>query len=493
MNPPTSTRGLRFWQAVITLEARSPLTVGAGAGDDLRDSICVTDANGLPTLPGTSIAGALRARWPDSGRDALFGPERGNGDARRSRAWVGWAAPHDARNEPVPYLVPDALKDDAVLALLRGGTTRDHVRISPFGTADREGKFDETLVPRGARFSFELRIEDPEPGDVVRMLGLFRDGSLRLGGGTRRGFGLVQAVALRASSFDLAKAKDRDEWAKYAAELSLGKRGRLLAAEREAAAPAQPTGAWRAARLDLRAEAGWRVGGRDREGWEVDGREADLVPVVEPAIAWRDEGGGTRGRRVVQAFLPGSSVKGALRHRSAFHLRCLREEWRPADWDIGAEHGKAYTDGLEHLFGRAKDKKGRSEEASDRRAAEDIAGRVYVSDVVVATAEESETATLRTGAAYQQHVSLDRFTSAPLAGHLFSEAMLYKTTLTLDVLVDLAGPTEASAPTDLRDELRALRRALRDLCKGRLALGAAAARGHGTFTGSATGALLQEE
>jgi hypothetical protein len=122
-----------------------------------------------------------------------------------------------------------------------------------------------------------------------------------------------------------------------------------------------------------------------------------------------------------------------------------------------------------------------------------VAGRVYVSDVVVATAEVSETATLRSGATYQQHVSLDRFTSAPLAGHLFSEAMLYETELAIDVVVDLAGPGDAGRPLDLRDELQALRRALRDLCKGRLALGAAGARGHGTFTGSASGALLQEE
>lgn len=469
--------GLRFWQAAITLEAHTPLTVGAGAGDDLRDSLCVVDANGLPTIPGTSLAGALRARWDSGTRSALFG-DQADEDGRRSRVWTGWGAPHDATDRPVAYLVPTGLNaDDPVLRVLRQGTTRDHVRLSPWGTSDRDGKYDETLVPRGARFTFEVRIDDPGDTEIAALVDLVRSGTLRLGGRTRRGFGVVGAVSIRARTFDLARPADRAAWADYARKPGLAERARALpelAQSRGGAAGGRNEG-WLRAELVLAAEEGWRVGGKDAEAWTLpDGKPADLVPVTEDIITWS----GTQGRIERQAYLPGSSVKGALRHRTAYHLRCLRQEWREDDHELTADDGHAFADGLDALFGAARSA-GREE---------DVAGRVFLQDVPVARAPSTEELARR--ASYQQHVSIDRFTAAPLAGHLFAEAMLWKTTLDLQVWVDCRHP-RGRAPEGWADLLQALRLAVRDLARGRLPLGAASARGHGVFTGNVSGNLME--
>ena len=49
-----------------TIELDSPLIIGTGKGDSLHDAVFVQDANGLPVIPGTTIAGVLRDRWQRS-------------------------------------------------------------------------------------------------------------------------------------------------------------------------------------------------------------------------------------------------------------------------------------------------------------------------------------------------------------------------------------------------------------------------------------------
>ena len=46
--------------ARVVLEAVSPLALGTGERDIITDALVATDTNGLPYLPGSSIAGVLR-------------------------------------------------------------------------------------------------------------------------------------------------------------------------------------------------------------------------------------------------------------------------------------------------------------------------------------------------------------------------------------------------------------------------------------------------
>ncbi|MEQ1566461.1 MAG: RAMP superfamily CRISPR-associated protein [Myxococcota bacterium] len=201
-------RGARFEITRVTLEFDTPFAVGAVGGDDTPDTTWVTDGNGLPSIPGSSLAGVLRhalAEGRDPDDDAtcrqVFGFQEGS-DGRSSKVEVSWAQVHDATDRPVPFC--GAPVDDPVLALLREGVVRDHVAIGQRGVADGRLKFDESLVPAGARFTFEMVVHEGSERNATVLVDLLRTGAVRLGGRTRRGFGAFRVLRAVTRSFDLA-------------------------------------------------------------------------------------------------------------------------------------------------------------------------------------------------------------------------------------------------------------------------------------------------
>ena len=68
--------------ARVIVEAKTPLAVGTGVKDLTTDACVARDINGLPYIPGTSLAGVLRYGLCDSSLDAtvldsLFGFQNG--------------------------------------------------------------------------------------------------------------------------------------------------------------------------------------------------------------------------------------------------------------------------------------------------------------------------------------------------------------------------------------------------------------------------------
>ncbi|RMG30495.1 MAG: hypothetical protein D6732_16155, partial [Methanobacteriota archaeon] len=51
--------------ARVLFEAVTPVYVGAGRGDLVRDALVMRDAFGFPCIPGTSIAGVVRHALED--------------------------------------------------------------------------------------------------------------------------------------------------------------------------------------------------------------------------------------------------------------------------------------------------------------------------------------------------------------------------------------------------------------------------------------------
>ena len=112
--------------ARVTIETCSALSIGSGAYHPQRDCQVVRDANGLPAVPGTSIAGVLRHLVFDlvgneEGTAELFGSIEGG----PSRVEVSWAHIHDTNDKPVDRLELDErkLESDAILgAFLRSSS-----------------------------------------------------------------------------------------------------------------------------------------------------------------------------------------------------------------------------------------------------------------------------------------------------------------------------------------------------------------------------------
>lgn len=452
-------RGTRFELARVTIEFTTPLRVGAGGWDPLHDAFFATDANDLPAIPGTSIAGVLRhAASALLNRDevwAVFGFQE-RGSSRASRLETSWGQVHARDDRPVPFLGAHTT-GDAVLALLSGGVVRDHVRIDARGTSDEEnrGKFDELVVPAGARFTFELVLHDGSGHRLAEILGWLEGPSIRLGAGSRKGLGRFRVVRALGRSFDLRLENDRAALRRLPADLHEPMPSGVLSplpAERSHA-----SARWRTGTLVLEPEDYWMIGGgnpgREEHVRNRKGRDAvaKAVPIEMPRVVWGEDGGRVDHPAPV---VPASAVKGALRHRLAWHLRKQsRQFWSTDAPAVGEETDPGHLPGVVEVFGSVKDgEAGRP-------------GRVLLSDGRVEGFQWG----------WLDHVSLDRFTQGPMDHLLFSEAPLYRGKISLDLAIDVQG---------LGDEARvALDRTLRDLTTGALPIGAGANRGHGVCRG----------
>ncbi len=147
----------------VTLEAKTAHAIHTGHGDTTHDSLVVRDANGLPTLVGTSLAGVLRHQYQhqygEKSAQSLFGYANGN-DGQTSWLNIGWGLVHNSQNKAKEGLLTDSELADSLLDLLKNDKpiVRQRVRLNDKGTSVDSGKFDVTLIPAGVRYSFLVKL-----------------------------------------------------------------------------------------------------------------------------------------------------------------------------------------------------------------------------------------------------------------------------------------------------------------------------------------------
>ena len=289
-----------FQLAYITIELETAFLIGAGESDHLFDSVFVTDANGLPAIPGESLGGVLRhgLAGPDgSRRDSrckeLFGfQERDDGEASRIR--ISFAHCHGQDDKPVAFRAQ--LKDDPVLAALAAGVGRDHVRIGMHGAVDQRGKFDELLVPAGARFTFEICLSEESKVPLSDLIALLAGPDLHIGGKTRRGLGRFKVVRARSARFDLSKKEDVQKLSRIPVALekaALSSELKVLNLPK----PAVRSDTFHAT-LKMKPIGTWMVGGGLPSGREPQREKEgpwDRVPLSERKVVWLRQGDQERG------------------------------------------------------------------------------------------------------------------------------------------------------------------------------------------------------
>lgn len=478
-------RGLAFSVARVVIEMQTPFAIGTGRGDGEVDAIFVTDANGLPCIPGTSLAGVLRHAVIESSpagevvANNLFGfQQRDKG--RASSLEVSFGQVHGANDRPIPFI--GAKVDDPVIRALRAGVVRDRVRIDDRGVADGNGKFDVRLVPAGARFTVELVLHEGDHGfDLDGIIALLP--RLRLGRATRSGHGRLSVVRYQIAAFDLRKPADVERFRKLpvalhepAPEAALGKAKTLTTPADSSrivyALALEPNDHWMFGTGRPIRDAHKRTRG---EGDAQTTEPVDRVPVSESRIEWPNNQG-----KVLpdQHYIPGSSLKGLLRHRVAFHVRRLSSQWAATDGRNPSPDAEDLPE-IQWLFGYTKEKAARDEPAG-------AAGRVFVDDIPIPLEQQNSP---KDG--LFDHVSLDRFTQGPMNGLLFSEAPFYKGKFT--ARVELAPTPSANDDAVVTGRaLQAFRLALGDLVEGRLSLGAGMNRGFGFARGELTSKIAPE-
>ena len=476
------------------VEAVTPISNGSGDVSPFQDVCLARDANGLPYLPSTGLTGVLRRATGDS--VSYWGAAR-RGAEIASRVHVSDGVVHDAENAPVEGLCAfQRIADDPILAFLSldAPILRDHVAINGRGAAADQQKFDRTLVPAGARFTFEVFLtgsEESAEADIAmleRIASVLRQG-LRFGGATRRGLGKLKLVEHGAAiaSWDRRTPGGRQAQAAYAAS---------DLADRPEACGFQTVSSDTNADLEnrVRAHIGLKLredsffrtgtGGADEvlQGIPISNRSqqiaangaveeagaAQLSPHAEPWITYEADVGRVAGENAdeqrVRFVIPGSSVKGALSHRTRFELHRLLG-------GLSSDPQRDVVDAAHRsLFGGAK----RDPRPGAQDESEGLAGAVFIDDVVIELGLEE----LATRLCRIPHNSIDRFTQGVRDGLLFDEDALHGVRIDLDIAIDSDRPVDRKAR-------QAFLKAIEALCQGRLALGAGDGDGMGRFEAEA--------
>jgi CRISPR/Cas system CMR subunit Cmr4 (Cas7 group RAMP superfamily) len=446
--------------ARVTIEVASPLSIGSGDGGGVFDVAIARDANGFPMINGASLQGVLRSLMERSDRgkaDWLFGTMQAR-TTSPAKITVNAAMVHNANDCAVVGLILDGSDlSDALLPKLRDEdpVLRDHVRINEMGAADGSGKFDRAAVPRGTRFSFELSMwcsSAEEISAFKEVLALVPHPLFRLGGATRRGYGRIKVLAMAMAKF-ATPAEQADDICKL--------RSKPLSYQRDLQPVDTSHDDWADVidiAIDLTTCGYWRAGNDgtavrtdSQQGIEQANRhrEVDAAFTREPWIDWAS-GKGTwqePGSSEAQDYvLAGSSIRGALAHRALFHWNKICGNFVDAESPNAAEQLKAFMrrrNGLEIFLGVEKtDRTGtRSALIVDDHVFKPV--NIHIAD----------------------HNSIDRFTGGVRNGVLFSEELVHSGDITVRLIIDNKVAVDAGARA-------ALCAAVKDLCEGKLSLGA---------------------
>jgi CRISPR/Cas system CMR subunit Cmr4 (Cas7 group RAMP superfamily) len=470
--------------ARITIEAISPMSVGSGEAG-VSDVSLVRDANGLPMISGASLQGLMKAL---AGREKAAGLALMGDDDVPAKIQFSDARIHGLDNVAVSGLLRDdkgVLLTEITDSLLKRYLVdepllRDHVKIDHRGTGEDHGKFDRAALPRGTRFSFELTMwgnaEDEDAFTAI--LALVHHPLFRPGGATRRGYGRVKVFAGGWEYWPapLASLDNIDKVRRAPLSKVVGLLGAIPKGSGTGLKPYE---------LKLTSNSWWRAGGdgervgtnkylnkQDDERLNPDNRkdEADLAFTREPSICW-DNASNRKGWQqpedVIAAnyVLAGSSIRGALWHRTLFHWNLKHRPLLDADAPDLSAFAKALKVPAEihALFGSKKDGE------SGQQSALIVEDMVFTPDAVTVA----------------DHVSIDRFTGGARTGALFDEELVStgEQVLTIEMSVDTMLLEQRLPPDDCAKALTAFDAAVNDLCEGRLALGA---KSSGYFTRAKT-------
>lgn len=433
------------------LEVTTPIKVSSGEKDIETDSYVLRDANGLPYIPGTSLAGvfrdfAIRYICKDSDVRNLFGDQsQGSRILVSDAVLCGW---NESANALLP--VDGLLCAETTTDFLKGYASlpiRQHVRISGNGIAEKGGKFDEQVVFKGSRFCFEIRIESEENGKEIDMIKTLFDGLdsgiIRIGGGTRKGFGAVKVILERFASLDLKNDEERKMFLEKDASLA-------------------ESGKWRGWKPwgELEEKTGNVIQDDFKSDWSdysfsltpesfflcssgFSTIDADMAPLKEPVVVWSNSGPSFKDCFVI----PATSLKGALAHRIAFWYNMLDNKFADAGNNVSP------TIAVKELFGYVDGK--------------DVErGNVLLEDIFL----DAKVDTL-----VQHHVAIDAFSGGAKGGALFQEEVAWSNgSIPVHILVKKSALKKENVK-------KSLELALQDLKEGRLPLGGGVARGNGTF------------
>jgi len=345
-----------------TLVLTSPLCIGTGDHDSRIDAPVLRGVDGIPYIPGTSLAGALQACLRES-----FAPVDEHDAARF------WGSSTDDGVQSA-FIVGDATVLTGCLEW--AVEERDGVSIdATTGTAIDGRKYNFDVVPAGNRFSWISEVvvracDDPAMTECLSktVLSSLESGLVPVGAHTTKGFGRLELRDATVCVFDMTQADGVEAYLRYCQDGNLDS-GHPLTCE-----PLAPS------------DRDFTIEGDFRLTSSLMVRSYSTKP-EDPDETHIKSGG--------QDVLPGTSLKGVLRHRAAMILAALGEQ------------DPEQTEGFRSLFGYAET----AHQATGKKVGS-LRSRLFVDEAVI-TGAHSE---------LQTRVQIDRFTGGVRKG-AFLEAM----------------------------------------------------------------------
>lgn len=438
--------------ARIIIEAKTPLNIGSGVKGIKSDSLVLRDINGLPFIPGTTIAGLLRHTLGEE-EDLMMGSQE-----MGSPLIITEAKMLDSTKSVLDGIIPQEKLSSDFLANFRQLPIRQHAKIGHRGATVKGGKFDEEIVLKGTRFCFEMEMLSDKDDDTrfIEMLNTLNSDVFRIGSGSRSGFGEIEVVGSQCQykKINLEDPKQKEWYLKKSSSLS----EEWQDAETVELKKTRAEG-WTTYEIKLNPVDFMLFG----SGFGND--KADMTFVRESFVDWSTIPAKIKDREQV-ILIPASSVKGALSHRLAFHYNKLKKRFAdalPEEKKIDDFVGKK-NEAVKIVFGSE------GEKDLDGKMKDKQRGNVLMSDII----QEA-----KTSSKILNHVSIDRFTGGAIDGALFSEEALYAKgqTFELKLIVNNNAFEDNDVKTAFEDSLK-------DLCSGMLPLGGGVNRGNGCFEGT---------
>lgn len=436
--------------ARIVLEAETPIAVGTDKIQYDQDAPVEKDFNGLPYIPGTALAGAIKAGLGDVYK-YLFG-KSDEKESKGSNLVFSDALLYDGCKVN-QELLSDPF-DEEYYSWFKNLPVRTHASHDHKGTAKDQGLFDQEIVYSGSRFKFELMLESDKDKKVIwdEILAHLQIKPLFLGAGQYKGFGLCKILEI--STF---KAKDFDEYLKIDTDLN----NNFLF---EASGPIADNIKWTTVKLNT--EKSFLHFG---SGFADD--DTDATCYQEKRIIWNESKPSLQHCYVI----PGTSVKGAFSHRLAFNYNIetnvnIEKLWEQANKDVNEyselvkKHTGSENDAVKYYFGTAKESTSKTGQS----------GRLIFKDIFIPIIEATEVKFM--------HNTIDRFTGGTIDTALFSEKTINVKELNLKYFLEASVVADSSTeiPTTTDDNIvKAFEKTLSDLSIGDITIGGMAAKGHG--------------
>lgn len=448
--------------ARFIIEAATPISIGTGEKDFITDAPVLKDINGLPYIPGSSLAGVVRHAIGEEKARNFFGfsDQRNPDNNMGSEIIFSNAVMIGKKGEVLDGLI-NLDFTDSFYSKFQTLPIRQHNRINHKGVVEDAGKFDEQVVYKGTRFCFEIEnvSDNQEDSNFSEVINTFFSKELRIGSGTRSGFGEIKIVSCTVAALNLENLEHLRAYIDKSSSLRKDQFWSKDFVKNQSDKEKRINDKWTEYSLELKADDFFLFG----SGFGND--DADMTPVRESIITWNNDIPEFEDDYVL---IPATSMKGAISHRVAYHYNKLEGVFADkVDEEEYFKHVGNNNKAIRMLFGsEGENDKKKVEETENKQQR----GNVIFSDLIV------DTTTIKKK--ILNHVAIDRFTGGAIEGALFQEEVLFgnDTSFHMKILLDTSNVEEENIT-------KAFIQSLKDITTGMLPLGGGVNRGHGSFNG----------